>query len=171
MTLQIRLDKKTRLGDLAKDLIIGFETVLRSNKQPVRWGHRDRTRLIRTIRSRLAKMIQAFPACGEQARCHTASVPLHPDDFAGPIRSDQHILLLKASLPILSLQLEEAVFERFYPLARDSVWLPLKPELDQVVAETLEPVLYQNAYCHDCPHCPPEARESPWTLKRSRGKK
>jgi hypothetical protein len=88
-----------------------------------------------------------------------------------PVQNSQRILLLEESLPLLCLQLESGVFDRFYPLARDGVWLPLKPELDRVVEETLLPVLYENSFCSDCPLCPPAARISPWTLKKPKSRR
>jgi hypothetical protein len=170
---QIRLHEGTRLGDLAKDIIAGFETVLRYNKQPVQWGHRQKTKLIRLIRARLARAVQGYQPCGEQSRCHAASKPIADAQAwrLSPPNGSQHILLLKIPVAALCLQLESTVFERYYPGAKDAVWLPLKPEFDQAIEDALQPVLYENPYCEACPLCTSATRISPWTLKPSRSKK
>src|SRR5262245_22323240 len=100
MGLQVRLTLDTRLGDLAKDIINGFEMVLRYNRQPMAWGHRQKTKLIRIVRNRLAKAVRAYAACGRRARCHDVNLGT---------QKLSRILLLRTSVPTLTLQLESAV--------------------------------------------------------------
>jgi hypothetical protein len=172
-TLQLRLDRNTKLGDLAKDIISGFETVLMYNKQPIQWGHRDRTKLIRMVRRRLSQSIAAYSPCGKKSRCTLASVPVTFDSnwaVKAP-RFSEKILLIKEAVPQLCLQLEAQVFDRYYAGVDDAVWLPLKPELDRVVEETLKPLLYENSFCEGCALCTSETRRSPWSLKPSSSKR
>lgn len=169
-TSQIRLAKGTQLGDIAQDLIVGIEEILSDHKgiSPVKAG--QIAALVRLVRRRLREAVDAYRVCGEKARCHLRSTPA---GVGGPWQqscptTNERIFLLNDGVDLLATRIAADVFDNFCPGATTRDWLALKPDLDRVIEESLGPVLYENPFCENCPHCTTEQRTDPWVIKTTR---
>jgi hypothetical protein len=164
---QIRLHSNTRLCDIVKDLQTGVEIAMAGELKDRYWGLAQKKQLARVIRHRLQEAIQAYSVCGEQPRCHLSIHDTADGHKQLQMNPSAQILILEESLPHLSILLTASIFDRFFPTSPDTVWLKLKPQIDQVIDESFKPVLYDNPYCEHCPRCAPQTLISAWTLKPS----